>query len=78
VAWRGVVWWVGFRPDPWAWTDWKYGSDDGRFNGRWDDMAGQFRTVYAGESLVACLPEVLGIENTSGRLIEGGIVDPGF
>lgn len=54
----GTVWRVGFRPQPWAWTDWKYATDQGRFNGRWDDINGQFRTVYAGESLFACLIEV--------------------
>ncbi|KGJ72309.1 hypothetical protein GY21_16290 [Cryobacterium roopkundense] len=55
----GTVWRVGFRPDPWAWSDWKHATDEGRFNGRWDDVAGQFRTVYAGESLFACLMELL-------------------
>lgn len=54
----GVVWRVGFRPDPWAWTPWQY-AVDGRFGGRWDDPAGEFRTVYAGESLLGCLLEVL-------------------
>lgn len=55
----GEVWRVGFRPNAWAWSDWKYAPDDGKFNGRWDDIHGQFRTVYAGESLFACLIEVL-------------------
>ena len=55
----GTVWRVGFRPEPWAWSDWRYASDEGRFNGRWDDINGQFRTVYAGDSLFACLIEVL-------------------
>lgn len=32
---------------------------DGRFRGRWDDLHGNFRTVYAGSSLRACLLEVL-------------------
>jgi hypothetical protein len=32
---------------------------DGRFPGRWDDLHGNFRTVYAGSSLLACLLEVL-------------------
>ena len=52
------VWRVGFKPDPWAWSGWEWATD-GRFNGRWDDSAGNFRTVYAGESLLACLLEVL-------------------
>ncbi|TFD50264.1 RES domain-containing protein [Cryobacterium frigoriphilum] len=50
---------MGFRPAPWAWSDWKYATDEGRFNGRWDDIAGQFRTVYAGASLFGCLVELL-------------------
>lgn len=53
------LWRVGFRPEPWAWSDWKYATEGGRFNGRWDDIHGQFRTVYAGDSLFACLIEVL-------------------
>ncbi|WP_051973749.1 RES domain-containing protein [Cryobacterium sp. MLB-32] len=55
----GVVWRVGHRPDPWAWTDWLYATDDGRFNGRWDDQLSEFRTLYTGETLLACLLEVL-------------------
>lgn len=54
----GRVWRVGYRPDPWAWTPWQY-ANGGRFDGRWDDPAGEFRTVYAGASLVGCLLEVL-------------------
>lgn len=52
------MWRVGHRPDPWAWALWKY-AVRGRFGGRWDDPDGTFRTVYAGESLLACLLEVL-------------------
>jgi hypothetical protein len=55
----GRVWRVGYRPNPWAWTPWQYAGDNGRFNGRWDDPAGTFRTVYAGAGLLACLLEVL-------------------
>jgi hypothetical protein len=55
----GVVWRVGRVPDPWAWTDWKYAKDQGRFDGRWDDPDGQFRTAYACSNLYACLLEVL-------------------
>jgi integrase len=29
---------VGFEPDLWAWTPWRYATDSG--NGRWDDQAG--------------------------------------
>lgn len=52
------VWRLGFRPEPWAWSGWEW-STDGRFPGRWDDLHGNFRTVYAGSSLLACLLEVL-------------------
>ncbi|MFE4835543.1 RES domain-containing protein [Arthrobacter sp. NPDC056691] len=54
----GTVWRIGFRPDPWAWSGWEWATD-GRFPGRWDDLHGNFRTVYAGSSLRACLLEVL-------------------
>jgi hypothetical protein len=55
----GAVWRVGFAPDPWAWADWKYAQDDGRFGGRWDDQDSQFRTIYTADSLYACLVELL-------------------
>ena len=55
----GEVWRVGHGPDPWAWTDWLYAPADGRFNGRWDDQLAEFRTLYTGQSLLACLLEVL-------------------
>lgn len=55
----GVVYRVGFAPDPWAWSGWEYARNDGRFGGRWDDAAGEFRTVYAATTLLGCLLEVL-------------------
>jgi len=55
----GVVWRVGYRQEPWAWTPWQYVGDTGRFTGRWDDPLGSFRTLYAGRDLLACLLEVL-------------------
>jgi hypothetical protein len=55
----GRVWRVGYPPVPWAWTPWEYAGPGGRFGGRWDDPTGEFRTVYAGQSLLACLLEVL-------------------
>lgn len=54
----GTVWRVGFKPEPWAWSGWEWATE-GRFPGRWDDAEGNFRTVYAGSSLKACLMEVL-------------------
>jgi hypothetical protein len=50
---------VGYRPDPWNWTPWQYAGPDGRFNGRWDDPQGTFRTLYCGSSALACYLEVL-------------------
>lgn len=55
---RLPVWRVGYRPDPWEWTDWRW-STDGRFPGRWDDCDGTFRTIYVGSTLQGCLLEVL-------------------
>ena len=53
------VWRVGFKPEPWAWSGWEWAGADGRFHGRWDDRQGNFRTVYAGSTLLGCLLEVL-------------------
>lgn len=55
---RTTVWRVGYSPDPWAWSGWQWATD-GTFSGRFDDVNGNFRTVYAGSSLLACLLEVL-------------------
>lgn len=52
------VWRVGFAPEPWAWTPWEY-ADGGRFNGRWDDPHGVWRTLYVGGSRLVCFLEVL-------------------
>jgi hypothetical protein len=55
----GDVWRVGWAPNPWAWSDWAYADDDRRFNGRWDDQLGRFRTIYTAETLLGCFLEVL-------------------
>ena len=55
---QDLVWRVGYRPEPLAWSGWEHATD-GRFHGRWDDPNGSFRTLYLGESLLACLLEVL-------------------
>ncbi len=55
---RAVVYRVGFRPDAFAWTPWQYASH-GRFDGRWDDCEGRFRTLYVADQLLGCLLEVL-------------------
>lgn len=64
------VWRVGHRPEPWAWAPWRY-AVDGRFDGRWDDPEGAFRTMYAGESLLGCLLEVLACFRPDPALTEG-------
>jgi hypothetical protein len=53
-----TVWRIGFQPDPLVWADWRY-ANNGRFPGRWDDPDGRFRTLYFGDSVLACLLEVL-------------------
>lgn len=54
----GVVWRVGYRPEPWAWTPQQFVT----YRGRWDDSERQFRTLYVGDSLYGCLLEVLAPE----------------
>uniref|UniRef100_UPI00404B39B8 RES domain-containing protein n=1 Tax=Georgenia sp. M64 TaxID=3120520 RepID=UPI00404B39B8 len=51
------VWRVGYAPDPWTWTPWQY-AEAGRFSGRWDDPHGIWRSVYVGQSALACYLEV--------------------
>lgn len=54
------AWRVGFLPQPWEWSDWRWAGADGRFNGRWDPLDhGLYRTVYTGDTLLACLVELL-------------------
>lgn len=52
------VWRVGYRPEPWEWADWRWAGAGGRFAGRWDALdGGLYRTVYAGDTLHACLKD---------------------
>lgn len=53
-----AVYRVGYLPEPWNWTPWEY-ADNGRFDGRWDDPEGVWRTLYVGSSPLACYLEVL-------------------
>jgi hypothetical protein len=65
------VWRIGFSPQPWEWSDWRWAGADGRFNGRWDPLDhGLYRTVYAGESLLACLVELLAPHRPDRYLLE--------
>ncbi|WAP50693.1 hypothetical protein OL239_11725 [Arthrobacter sp. ATA002] len=51
---------MGFLPQPWEWSGWRWAGPDGRFNGRWDPLDhGLYRTIYAADSLLACLVELL-------------------
>jgi hypothetical protein len=52
------VWRVGYAPQPWSWTPWQF-AEDGRFNGRWDDPNGVWRSRYVGDSPLTCYLEVL-------------------
>jgi hypothetical protein len=58
---------VGFEPEPWAWTPWQY-AENGRFSGRWDDPDGVWRSVYVGESRLACYLEVLAFARADPQL----------
>ncbi|GAA1134008.1 hypothetical protein [Citricoccus alkalitolerans] len=54
------AWRVGYQPEPWEWADWRWAGPGGRFTGRWDALdGGLYRTIYAGQSLFACLVELL-------------------
>lgn len=49
---------VGYKPDPWNWAGWEY-AKKGRFEGRWDDPAGDWRVKCVGAAPLACYLEVL-------------------
>ncbi len=49
---------VGYAPVPWGWTPWQY-AENGVFSGRWDDPVGRWRTLYVGDTRLACFLEVL-------------------
>lgn len=66
----GVVFRVGYEPNPWAWTDWRY-AHNGRFEGRWDAEDGAYRTTYAGNSVYDCLVEVLARFRPDPDVLEG-------
>lgn len=55
---NSIIWRIGYQPAPLSWAGWQHASG-GRFPGRWDDPNGNFRTLYVGESLLACFLEVL-------------------
>lgn len=55
----GPVFRLGRSPDPWAWPDWSYASNDGTFGNRWDDPAGSYRLLYACSQRVGAFVETL-------------------
>ncbi|WP_182347800.1 RES domain-containing protein [Tomitella gaofuii] len=61
---------VGYTPMPWAWTPWEF-AENGRFTGRWDDPDGNWRTVYSGDTVLACLLEVLAFARHDPRTSDG-------
>ena len=60
---------VGYPPQPWAWTPWEFAAQ-GAFSGRWDDPDGTWRTLYVGDSRLACYLEVLAPMRPDPRLAE--------
>lgn len=60
---------VAYPPDPWSWTPWEY-ADHGRFDGRWDDPDGVWRTLYVGSSPLACYLEVLARFRADPQLVD--------
>lgn len=46
---------VGFAPNPWTFTDWRF-AEKGRFRGRWDDPAGEYPGAVRGLHGVRCRP----------------------
>jgi len=50
---------VGREPDPWAWIDWAFAGPDGTFGGRWDDVYGRYRVLYASSQRLGAFVESL-------------------
>ena len=50
---------VGRRPDCWAWIDWAFAGEDGKFDNRWDDPLGTYRVLYASCSRLGAFLEAL-------------------
>lgn len=52
------VWRVGHDPNAWGFTPWAYATE-GRFDGRWDDPDGVWRSLYVAATRLGCYLEVL-------------------
>jgi hypothetical protein len=50
---------ISRKPDPWAWPDWAYVSDDRTFGNRWDDPKAIYRVLYAASQRQGAFLEVL-------------------
>ncbi len=59
VAPAGVVHRLGRRPDPWAWPDWAFATDDATFGSRYDDPLGAYRVLYASTQRLGVFLETL-------------------
>lgn len=47
------VWRVGHQQSPWDFTPWEFATA-GRFDGRWDDPDGVWRSLYVAETELGC------------------------
>jgi hypothetical protein len=56
---EGVLYRLGRQPDPWAWPDWTYAGELGRFDNRYDDPRGGYRVLYASSERLAPFLETL-------------------
>lgn len=54
-----VVHRLGRAPDPWAWPDWSYATDEATFGNRYDDPLGAYRVLYASTQRRGCFLETL-------------------
>lgn len=52
------MWRVGHQQSPWDFTSWEFATA-GRFDGRWDDPDGVWRSLYVAETELGCYLEVL-------------------
>lgn len=70
------IWRVGYEPDPWGWTPWRY-AKGGVFSGRFDDPHAakhpneRYRVLYAALSATAALVELLAPLRKDPRMAAG-------
>jgi hypothetical protein len=56
---EGPLYRIARPPDPWMFPDWAHAGRDGTFGNRWDDANGVYRVLYASNSRLGALVEVL-------------------